>query len=476
MPKKTGRRSARRGGWLRKQLRRRPRPAWVLAVTHVALLGIALLIYALPHHVLPSIEQGTGIVSSRNSMRADRASHGAATRSSDEAAAKAAALFADGEALDDEGAPFTGDDAASVQAPASHGLYDEGEPVFESDAYDDLADEPDDAVDSDEGEPVFEGDASDDLADESDEMIDYDEGEPVFGGDAYDDEEPGDSADLAAADALPDASAGDAAEADDAVGSFRSRFPDKFTDGEIITTQNSYQSANINVTFQKKYFEELRCRIYFVDIYVADISCLRTVLSKDTFGLGHREWITDVAKRTRSIATMNGDYYGSRRIGVVVRNGTLYRDSKNVRDVAVLYWDGTFETVSPEDFDARTAMENGAYQCWHFGPRLLDDEGRAMTTFNADAAIVKRQPRSAFGYFEPGHYCFIVVDGRQKTSLGITAANLSKVMEGLGCVAGYNLDGGQTSLLAKGTQLLNRPDEGGRSASDFIIVVDEIAD
>ena len=49
-----------------------------------------------------------------------------------------------------------------------------------------------------------------------------------------------------------------------------------------------------------------------------------------------------------------------------------------------------------------------------------------------------------------------------------------KVMEGLGCVAAYNMDGGQTSLLAKGDKLVNRPSGGGRSASDFIIVVDEV--
>jgi exopolysaccharide biosynthesis protein len=259
------------------------------------------------------------------------------------------------------------------------------------------------------------------------------------------------------------------------VGSFRNKFADKFTDGEVIETDNSYRSANLNITFQKKYFDELMSRVYYADIYIADISCLKTALAEDTFGRGYKEWITKVARRTGSVVTMNGDYYGSRDFGVVARNGILYRDAKNIRDVAVLYWDGSFETLTPEQFNAKQAMAEGAYQIWHFGPRLLDDSGHAMTKFNADSHMVKRHPRSAFGYYEPGHYCFVVVDGRLDTSKGVKLDGLSMVMEGLGCTAAYNLDGGQTSLLARQDTLVNRPSGGGRSASDFIIVVDKVS-
>ena len=352
-----------RGGWLPRQLRRRPRPAWMVALAHLLALGVALVLYALPHHVLPSRQQATGIVSTRESIR-------------------------------------------QTAAP---------EPSAEAIEYDD------------EGDPIV----------------------PDTGPTPEPTPEP--------------------------VGSFRNKFADKFTDGEVIRTDNTYQSANLNITFQKKYFDELMSRVYYADIYIADISCLKTVLAEDTFGRGYKEWITKAARRMGSVVTMNGDYYGSRDFGVVVRNGILYRDAKNIRDVAVLYWDGSFETIPPERFDAKQIMTEGAYQCWHFGPRLLDDAGHAMTEFNADSHMKKRHPRSAFGYFEPGHYCFVVVDGRLDESKGVKLDGLSRGMEGLGCVAAYNLDGGQTSLLAKGDKLVNRPSGGGRSASDFIIVVDEVS-
>lgn len=366
--KKSGSRPKSAGGWLASQWKRKPKPAWIVMIFHALALGILLLLYALPHHVLSTVEEGLGIESSRESIR--------------------------------------------VVAEATP----EPTPV-----------------------PVAEADApAEGEADVTPEPVETPEPTP----------EP--------------------------VGSFKNKFADKFTDGEVIESDNSYQSANVNVTFKRKYFDELKSRIYVVDIYVADITCLRTAFGEEKYGRGNKEWITKVAKRLNSIATMNGDYYGSRNYGVVVRNGTLYRDKKNTRDVAVLYWDGRFETIPPETFDAMTAMENGAYQCWHFGPRLLDDYGHAMTKFNCDDFMLKRQPRSAFGYFEPGHYCFVVVDGRHQESWGIKMTDLSAVMEKLGCTAGYNLDGGQTSLLANRTKLINRPSGGGRSASDYIIVVDEI--
>jgi exopolysaccharide biosynthesis protein len=40
-----------------------------------------------------------------------------------------------------------------------------------------------------------------------------------------------------------------------------------------------------------------------------------------------------------------------------------------------------------------------------------------------------KNPRSAIGYYEPGHYCFIVVDGRQNGySDGMTLDELAQTL------------------------------------------------
>lgn len=256
----------------------------------------------------------------------------------------------------------------------------------------------------------------------------------------------------------------------DPVGYFGTKYADKFTDGEVISTASGYQSANINVSASQ--LREGNSDVYFVDVYVKDISCLRTEFAKGEFGRSISEWAVNAAKRIGSVVCISGDYYGGRSSGVVIRNGLLYRNNDTTNDVAVLYWDGTMKCFSPNEFDAETEMANGAYQAWNFGPMLLDADGNAMTEFNS--TVSKRNPRSAIGYFEPGHYCLVTVDGRTSKSSGLTLQGLSEFFERIGCTAAYNLDGGATAQMVCGTELVNNPSGGGRACSDFVVIMDEI--
>lgn len=255
----------------------------------------------------------------------------------------------------------------------------------------------------------------------------------------------------------------------DPVGCFGTKFADKFTDGEVIKTEDSYQSAYLNVTV--KNVRDLGTEIYIADIYVKDIACFKTCLAKDKFGRGYNEKLRSMAERMDSVVAINGDYYGSRSSGAVIRNGVLYRDDDSPdADVCVLYWDGTMQTFSPDEFDAMAEIERGAYQAWSFGPELLDENGRAMEDFNS--RVKPRNPRTAIGYYEPGHYCFLVVDGRSYESIGMTMKNLSLYMEGLGCKAAYNLDGGESSQMIWDKKRFNKPSDGGRLVSDAVLIVD----
>lgn len=258
----------------------------------------------------------------------------------------------------------------------------------------------------------------------------------------------------------------------DAVGSFRVKFADKFTSGDVQTTDLTYASANISVSFSTQRYGDSNINI--ADIYVSDISCLCTAFGTDRYGRGsaYAEHPTEIAQRYHSVATLSGDYYGARSDGVVIRNGTLYRDNKVSRDVCVLYWDGTMKVFSPGDFDAQTEMNNGAYQAWNFGPMLLDPDGQVMTEFNSD--VNPKNPRSILGYYEPGHYCFIMVEGRSDNSEGLTLKSCSQMAADMGLAAAYNLDGGQSASLVKAGTVYGTPYKGGRHVSDVIMVLDSV--
>lgn len=258
----------------------------------------------------------------------------------------------------------------------------------------------------------------------------------------------------------------------DPVGCFGTKFADKFTDGEVVDRMDEngtaiYQSANLNITGTKYTQEDLV--YYVVDFYVRDISCLRTAFANDKYGRGQRDDTATIAKQNSAIAAINGDYYSARSEGTVIRNGELYRDS-DFGDVCVLYWDGTMETYEATEFNANTAMAEGAYQAWNFGPMLLDADGQTMTEFNS--SVTSRNPRTVIGYYEPGHYCFVAVDGRSSQSKGLTMSALSELMYSLGCKRAYNLDGGQTSELIWEGKLINNPYKGGRECSDIVLVAE----
>ena len=252
-------------------------------------------------------------------------------------------------------------------------------------------------------------------------------------------------------------------------GYFGDKFPDKFTDGQVIKTDSSYQSANLNITLNQYEYEG--AVFYLADIYIRDIECFRTAFAEDKFGRGLTEMPVDINKRARGVVAVNGDYYGTRTDGVVIRNGELYRDKSLTMDVCALYWNGVMETYTRRQFDARKAMEAGCYQAWHFGPMLLDENGKPKTSFS-NASIGPKNPRTVLGYYEPGHYCFVVVDGRSSDSDGLTIKVLAKLMSKLGCQRAYNMDGGATSMLLIGNKVVSHPYNGGRPSSDIILISD----
>lgn len=249
------------------------------------------------------------------------------------------------------------------------------------------------------------------------------------------------------------------------MGDFGAKFPDKFTNGEVEKTDTSYRSANINVTIQKH--EENGVTYYVADIYVKNLECFRTAFAQDTFG--YTDPTNVIAQQKDAIIAINGDYCVN-NAGPVVRNGEMPRAETYSSDVLVMGWDGVMTTYSPEEFDLAKVQTEGAWQVWTFGPMLLKD-GQPMTEFNS--SVNKANPRTAIGYYEPGHYCFVVIDGRQEGySVGMTTAQMSQLFADMGCTVAYNLDGGQTSEMAYMGDMVNQPVDGGRSVSDIVYIAD----
>lgn len=250
------------------------------------------------------------------------------------------------------------------------------------------------------------------------------------------------------------------------------KFEDHFSE-EVVITDHSYSGPTVAIdiqTYTKENKGKTTLTYYIADIYVADISCFRTAMAGDTYGIGFHESVLDMTMRHNGILGINGDFYGYQKSGLVIRNGELYRNDETDSDICVLFYDGTMEVYGP-DYDIQELIAKGAYQAWTFGPALLDADGHAVDTVNAGGYLQKNHPRTAVGYIEPGHYCFAVFDGRQSGySNGIKFTEMAYIMESFGCTQAYNLDGGKTSAMVFNGAVYDRPADGGRNLSDCLLI------
>lgn len=259
---------------------------------------------------------------------------------------------------------------------------------------------------------------------------------------------------------------------------------DGFQTGEPVKTEMSYKSERVSIELSRYDSSPLtRHLVYFVaDIYIQDIEALRTVSWDGKFGTrGEKIWapVKRMASEANALIAINGDYYTYHpRTGLVIRNGERFAPDPwkpwKGHQILFLYRDGTVAVFESDTFDPDATDMSNVWQAWEFGPSLLDENGAARSKFHkAYHDIDRANPRTAIGYYEPGHYCFVVIDGRKTGySNGLTLYEEAQLMESLGCKVAFNLDGGQTTQLYWNEEIFNVPYDGGRSTSDIICIVE----
>lgn len=254
---------------------------------------------------------------------------------------------------------------------------------------------------------------------------------------------------------------------------WRTKFAGHFTE-EIVMTDNSYTSPNISIHIEKHVTDDPSPSTYFVaDIYVAQIENFKTEWAQGRLVYYGEESPLSLAKRTGAILSINGDYADGQLSGLLVRNGELYYDEQTTNDICVLYADGTMETYGAKEYKVEDVLARQPWQIWKFGPELLDEEGKPLTSFNTSREIQWENPRSGIGFYEPGHYCFIVVDGRQSGySRGLELDRFAQIFADLGCKCAYNLDGGASAVMTFDQRLYSRPSNGGRNSGDILFIAE----
>lgn len=249
---------------------------------------------------------------------------------------------------------------------------------------------------------------------------------------------------------------------------------DVFSYEGVMEGDLSYVSDKLSIrlsTHTDNPYSRSRLVYYVADIYLQDITSFRTAAAKD-FLTDSRRPMKTVAAGVNAILAANGDFSCGKKSLLMIRNGNLEQlaFSRN-RETCLLYRDGTMAVFTPDTLSEADLDMDRIWQAWQFGPYLINEDGTPRTAYTTNANF-GQNPRTVLGYYEPGHYCLVVVDGRKSShSLGLTLPELSQLMVDLGCTQAFNLDGGATSQLYWQGDIFNVP-SGNRNQLDILYFVE----
>ncbi|WP_159500846.1 phosphodiester glycosidase family protein [Microbacterium sp. 18062] len=257
---------------------------------------------------------------------------------------------------------------------------------------------------------------------------------------------------------------------DDTDGATATLTGSSYTDGETSVTVSTVTTGTGDETVT----------YYVADVVLGDATELRSAFAKDQFGENIIEPTSEIAADNGAIFAINGDYYGFRDNGIVIRNGVVYRDEP-ARTGLAFYTDGTVTVYDETTTSAAELLAAGVWNTLSFGPAIVEDgavvdgiEDVEIDTNIGNHSIQGDQPRTAVGVIDENHLVFVVVDGRDEGySAGVTLTELAEIMTGLGATTAYNLDGGGSSTMYFDGEVVNQPSNGGeRGTSDILYIED----
>ena len=249
---------------------------------------------------------------------------------------------------------------------------------------------------------------------------------------------------------------------------------------EPVTTATTYTSddASVSISTVTTGSGDSTVTYYVADVTLTDATALRSAFANNSFGENIIDTTSSIAADNGAVFAVNGDYYGFRDTGIVIRNGVVYRDSP-AREGLAFYLDGSVEVYDETATSAQQLLDAGVWNTLSFGPAIVEEgsvvdgiEHVEVDTNIGNHSIQGEQPRTAVGVIDDNHLVFVVVDGRSPGySAGVTLTGLADIMISLGATTAYNLDGGGSSTLYFNGAVINTPSNGGeRGTSDILYI------
>ena len=236
----------------------------------------------------------------------------------------------------------------------------------------------------------------------------------------------------------------------------------------------TYKTDDTSITLST--YREYDTNIYVAEVELSKNAQIETAFAQNSYGKNVTATTSSMAESSAAILAINGDYYGARDNGYVIRDGIIYRSSaKADQEDLVIYKDGSMKIINESEVSAQELVDDGAITVLSFGPALVEDGKVSVSQNDEVGKAMASNPRTAIAITEDNHYLFIVSDGRTDESEGLSLYELATFAASLGAKTVYNLDGGGSSTMYFNGNVVNNTTTNGwdiseRGVSDIVYI------
>ena len=240
------------------------------------------------------------------------------------------------------------------------------------------------------------------------------------------------------------------------------------------SSDTTYKTDDTSITLST--YREYDTNIYVAEVELSKNAQIETAFAQNSYGKNVTATTSFMAESSAAILAVNGDYYGARDNGYVIRDGIIYRSSaKADQEDLVIYKDGSMKIINESEVSAQELVDEGAVTVLSFGPALVEDGKVSVSQNDEVGKAMASNPRTAIAITEDNHYLFIVSDGRTDESEGLSLYELATFAASLGAKTVYNLDGGGSSTMYFNGEVVNNPTTNGwdiseRGVSDIVYI------
>ncbi len=194
-------------------------------------------------------------------------------------------------------------------------------------------------------------------------------------------------------------------------------------------------------------------------VTVSDPKNLKVIVPEKS---GKGEKVSSMVKRTGAIAGVNGGGFidpewkgnGFQPEGIVLSGGKIYYNDGNLNSVKHVVGIDKDGRMVAGKYKVSELLEMGVQEAVSFSPRFIVNGVGQIKNQSAGWGIA---PRTCMAQTKDGEILFLIIDGRQKHSIGASLYDAQQILLEHGAVTAANLDGGASTVLVYEDKIVNKP-------------------